>query len=259
MSAADDLITDEMDGIPHADLLEDLKALFIDAEAERPRSRQRQLGPSSVGHQCERHLGFALAASRVEKPTMEQRGPNKYSDPMASIIGTAMHSWIEEAARAANRRLGRTRWIPEQKVEVREGLAGTCDLFDLDTMSVLDWKFPGSTRFTKYSKHGPSPVYRGQAHLYGEGYRKLGLTPRYVGIVFVSRTGTLRQFHLWREPFSPALVDEVFDRYDRVDRVLSEEGVPGGFKRLPIAPGEDCDLCPWYSPDPQTSWQCGGQ
>src|SRR5690606_16024596 len=185
------------------DLLTDIKALISDAEKSRPRSMQRELGPSGVSYHCKRRLAYSVVNSRKTSPSPNERGANRYSDPLPSIIGTATHAWLEEAARSANERLGRVRWVPEQRVTVREGLSGTCDLYDVDTQSILDWKVIGATSHKKYVTHGPSHVYRGQAHLYGKGYTNLGLPVKYVGIIFIKKAGSLRDIHLWREPYSP--------------------------------------------------------
>lgn len=254
----------DVDGLDDRDLYEDLKGLLTIAEETRPRSQQRALGPSEVGHRCMRKLAFGLVNARSTSD--ETRGPNKGSDPLPAISGTAMHTVVEEGARKANEKLGRTRWIPEAKVTVREGLSGTCDLYDIDTGTVLDWKFPGSSRFTHYSKHGPSDIYRGQAHLYGRGYKNLGVFPvHHVGIMFVSRSGSMRQTKLWREPYSDEVVDEILARLDTVEGLITATGAevnPMGFLQIPVTPSDDCTFCPWFqfpgSGNPDNPRQCWG-
>jgi hypothetical protein len=277
----DEILQGQIDGIPDEELLEDIKQLIRLAESERPRSLQKVPGPSEVGHPCMRRLAYGIHRARSTQAVAQ--GQNHYNDPLAAIMGTAMHAWLEEAARAANKRLGRTRWVPEQRVVVRpqevdlenysaeschgptvlrEELAGTCDLYDYDTKGVLDWKVPGATRYAHYVKHGPSEVYRGQAHLYGKGYINLGFEVETVGIVFISRTGTMKQMHLWREPYNPELVEEILSRLDDVEERMQTYDVasnPSGFLRLPIVPGDDCRFCNWWSPQPQGPFQCEGK
>lgn len=246
---------------PDAQLLEDIKEMIVKAESERPRSLQRVPGPSQVGHPCQRNLAFTVNRARSEKP--ESKGYNIYSDPMPAIVGTAVHAQLELAAQAANKRLGRIRWVTEQRVVIRtasenkDELGGTCDLYDFDTSTVLDHKVPGATAYAKYVKNGPSEQYRGQAHLYGQGYINLGFKVEQVGIVFISRTGTLRQIHIWREPFNPELVQDILKRLDKVENILDEKG-QDGIQLLPKTPGDYCSYCNWYSPDPQGLFQCGG-
>lgn len=251
-----------VEGAPDAQLLSDIKEMIVKAESERPRSLQRVPGPSEVGHPCLRHLAFTVNRARSEVPAA--RGYNINSDPMPAIVGTAVHASLETAALAANKRLGRVRWVTEQRVVVRpqsadkDELAGTCDLYDFDTSSTLDWKVPGATAYAKYVKNGPSEQYRGQAHLYGQGYINLGFKVEQVGIVFISRTGTLRQIHIWREPFDPALVQDILGKLDAVETVLDENG-QDGLSIVPITPGDYCNYCNWFSVNPHGLFQCGGR
>lgn len=272
-------------GVPDVLLLEDLKSLIVQADAEKPRSLQKIPGPSEVGHSCERRLAYGVNRARSSVPGA--KGYNTNSDPLAAIMGTSMHAWLEDAAKAANARLGRTRWLTEQRVIVRpaeyktlytiedlplgsdkdrlalvrEELAGTCDLYDFETRTVLDWKIPGATPYADYVKNGPSDQYRGQAHLYGAGYRRIGLPVEHVGIVFISRTGTLRQVHLWREPYNQDLVDSILARLDSVEDQMARFNVatdPSGFLRIDTTPGKYCRYCPWFSVNPQGPYQCKG-
>lgn len=96
-----------------------------------PRHRQVELGPSDVSHPCMRKTAFA---------SMREPETNPPFDPLASIIGTAMHSWLQSAAELANQILGRERWLTETRVPVTPTLAGSSDLFDTDTGTVIDWK-----------------------------------------------------------------------------------------------------------------------
>lgn len=255
-----------VEGAPDVKLMGDIKEMIILAESERPRSVQRVPGPSEVAHPCQRKLGYLINRARSERP--ESSGYNRTSDPLAAIMGTSMHAWLEDAAQTANKRLGRVRWVTEQRVVVRaasetgrEELAGTGDLYDLDTHTVLDWKVPGASMYADYVKNGPSEQYRGQVHLYGQGFKRLGFPVEHVGIVFISRTGTLRQTHLWREPYDQALVDKILGNLDSVESSMERYGVsrdPSGFLRLPISPGKYCHYCPWFSPNPTGPFQCQG-
>lgn len=257
-------------GLDDEQLLQDLKDLIRQADALKPRSLQKALGPSEVGHPCLRRLAFGTVNARKHaraaengafaRPAPIEGGLNRFNDPLAAIIGTAMHAWLEDAVRTANQALGRVRWIPEQPVSPWDGLRGTCDLYDADTRTVLDWKVPGQTRHAHYKKHGPSPVYKTQAHLYGAGYRnEFGLPVEKVGIVFLSRTGGLRDTFLWREDYNQTLVDETQDKLADLDRRIAELDLidnPGNFAQIPITPTADCHFCNWYSPNPMSPFQC---
>ncbi|MDF3280452.1 hypothetical protein [Gordonia sp. N1V] len=234
--------------------LDDLKALIIDGAKGDDRSQQVALGPSEVGHPCLRKLALGL----LHAPKV-----NSFDDPLPSVVGTGAHSRVEDFAQRANARLvaeGKpSRWLAEHRVTVREGLAGTCDLYDMATNTVIDWKFPGTSRMDTYRRQGPSETYRRQAHLYGRGWRNLGLPVEHVGICFLPRGGQLKHAHLWTEPYSDAVVDETLARIDTVtaliwDLQLGEH--PERINDIPATP-DGCWVCPYQSRHPGP-FQCMG-
>lgn len=231
--------------------LDDLKALIVDGAKEDDRSQQIELGPSEVGHPCLRKLAYGL----LQTPKC-----NDYGDPLPSVVGTGAHARMEEFAHRANRRLGRTRWLPEFKVTVREGLSGTCDLVDLDTMTAIDWKFPGTSRMATYTSKGPSQQYRIQAHLYGRGLRNAGIAVEHVAIAFVPRGGQLRHAHLWSEPYSDELVDTTLARIDTVTALIWDLQIGDHLERIDQIPATpaDCWVCPWHARTPLTPNECSG-
>lgn len=242
----------DLNGVPHRELLDDLTSLIRYAAANAPRSQQRSLGPSEVGHPCARKLALGL---------MDEPRCNPDGDPLPSIVGTAVHAWLEAAASTDNERLGRERWITERRVTVREGLSGTCDLYDQDTATCIDWKCPGTSRMKHYVRHGPSQVYRVQAHLYGRGYRNAGLPVERVAVAFLPRGGQLRDAHLWTEPYDDALVDQILERIDLVQVAIADLDVEHDVERyllIPKTPDGDCIFCPFFSPKPKNGRQCSG-
>jgi len=242
----------ELDTVDDATLLDDITSMIRNKYENTPRHQQRYMGPSEIGHPCPRHIALRL---------MDEDGCNVGGDPWPSIVGTACHTWLEQAAQEWNEHLGRERWITERRVSPREGLDGSCDLYDIDTATVLDWKVPGQSRMAHYKRHGPGAVYRAQTHLYGAGFVKSGLPVTSVGIVFMPRAGQLRGAHLWREPYDPAVAQAVFDRVDNVSVLIHDLDVehhPENYEHIPVVPGEGCDYCPFWSPNPKNSRQCAG-
>jgi hypothetical protein len=244
----------DLDAIPAIDLLDDLKAMITAQSKAAPRSLQRSLGPSEVGHPCSRKLALSL--------TGEERS-NPEGDPLPSIVGTAAHAWLEQMARDENERLGRVRWLPEQRVTVRTGLSGTCDLYDVDTATVIDWKLPGTSRMSHYRKHGPSRQYEVQAHLYGRGYQNMGFPVERVAIAFLPRGGLLRGkhgAHVWTAAYDDDLVTETIDRLDAITLAIHDLQVdvkPEHYALIPSTP-TDCEYCPFWAPNPSSPTQCGG-
>jgi len=260
-------------------LLNDLKYMITQYDAEKPRSQQLLPGPSGAAHPCMRHHAYAISRARKRFLGIpEARGLNRFNNPLPSIQGTAMHEWLEKAVEAANRRLTEAgkplRWLsethliirPEERDEegnvLREQLAGTCDLYDVQTKTVIDWKNPGATAHKKVVEHGLGEVYRGQAHLYGAGFVKLGFPVETVGVVFIPKGGTMRGIHMEREPYNPELVEEILARLDDVEyrmKVLDVENNPNNFLRIPTTP-LDCNYCHWWEPkNPQGPFQCEGK
>lgn len=231
-----------------------LRSALVDMIRQRhavtPRNLQQELGPSEVGHPCLRKLAYGMAGAVQCNPDY---------DPLPSIIGTATHTWLESAARHANEALGRTRWLTETRVTVADGLSGTADLYDCDTDTVIDYKCPGTTRFTRYRKD-PGPVFRAQVMLYGRGFENAGYPVKRVAIALIPRAGTLHKLHLWQALYDPAQADAVLARRSAVLAMLGSfdvERYPDRFEWFPTT-GYDCTYCPWWAPRGRGPLQCGG-
>jgi hypothetical protein len=251
--------TDEQ--IQQMELLDDLKAVLRQHYHETPRNMQKALGPSEVGHPCARRIAGGL---------LELERINPESDPLPSWVGTAGHSRFEIAVELDNDKiidawlrddnqpctntdrgdgLPIGRWLSERRVTVRPGLAGTADLYDTWTDTVVDLKFPGVTKIREYRKHGPTPEYRAQGHLYGRGYRNEGFDVKHVAIWFIPRGGFLSDSYLWSEPYSDAIVDETLAKLDNITVLLDEFDIENHPERLAIIPKHphNCEYCPIFA------------
>jgi hypothetical protein len=219
--------------------------------ATAKRSLQRHLGPSEIGHICDRQVVAKLSA--IPRT-------NHVIDPWPSILGTAGHAWLEEAFRAENDRLGRVRWIPEQKVEPFRGDTpfqthrGTADLYDADEQAVDDHKLLGPTSMAKVrSQEGPPRHYVVQLLLYAQGYRNLGLPVRRVALLAYPRTAaSLDGLYVWERPHTPEddeLIAEVKERLEYRKRwaaaVLTGAAT---LKDVPMDTRDECQFCPIYRP-----------
>ena len=232
-------------------LREDLIGLIRRKAAVHPRTLQRELGPSEVGHPCMRKMAFGL---------MEVPRCNPEYDPLPSVIGVAMHTWLQEAAEYDNRQLGWRRWIAETRVHVTPGLFGTADLYDVATATVIDWKNLGYTSFPAHVKD-PGITYRNQVQMYGKGFANLGYPVKQVAIAMLPRTGTLSKMHLHREDYDESKADAALARRDAVIELLDELDVernPERYQWIPNHP-ETCFFCPWWAPAPKSPIQCEGK
>lgn len=233
-------------------LQHDLQELIRVAAEQSPRSQQRLPGPSEIGDPCARRRAYKM---------LDVAAVNTV-DPLPSVDGTGFHEWVEPAVLAYNTRHNRTRFIAEQQVEVRAGLVGTADVYDIDTATVIDWKRPGAKAFRGYRTNGPGPQYRAQIHLYGLGYTRLGFPVERVAVAFIPRGGLLSGMYLWLEPYDPQRAQAALDRYDQLLCAINDldlEHRPDHWGLIPATP-DHCHWCPWWqagSTDP--SQACPGE
>lgn len=232
-----------------------LTGIIVTHDADRPRSLQTSIGPSGAGEPCTRKLAYMLHA-------WPSSGGSS-SDPLPAIIGTAAHSWMAEALLADNIRSGETRWLVEQTLPIRPPLVpqGSADAYYVPSATVIDWKFPGATKFKEYTKYGPGDVYRKQAHLYGYGYQELGFPVTEVAIVFLPRAGRLSGMHVWAEPYDRNVALETLERVEQVhslSETLDVTNHPERYQEIPKTPGDACRYCSWLQPGPDTGMTCPG-
>lgn len=222
-----------------ADLLDVIRRTIM----AHPRSLQKRIGPSEIGTPCTRKLGYKLAGVEPVRPPSPAWRPT---------VGTAVHAWLQEAFEAENRALGWDRWLTEQKVAPgvigTETITGHCDLFDLLTGTVIDWKIPGPSSIkAKRSAGSPGQTYRVQAHAYGLGFALAGgYEVKHVAIMFLPSAGELSEHYYWTEPFSPSLAFEAFDRAQGVLDAIDTLGMDA-LALLPVA-ADYCSNCEWWSP-----------
>lgn len=227
------------------DLLKaELLHIITDAIVNAPRSQQVAIGPSEVGHDCPRRIGYKLLNT-----------PEKEGEPnWKATVGTAVHAWLEDVFNKDNenqviRSEGFTRWIIEAKVVpgaiLGDDIPGHCDLFDRVTGTVVDWKTCGPTQLKKYKSQGPGQQYRFQAHLYGRGWQRRGQDVRRVAVMFLPRNGELRDAYFWSEPYDEQVAVNALQRADGI--ALAARAL--GTNALAILDTADafCTLCPFYT------------
>jgi len=223
----------------------ELRRVVVEHAARAPRTLQVALGPSEIGHECDRQVVGKMAGL----PTT-----NHVTDPWPSIMGTAGHAWLADAFSADNARHG-LRWVPEQRVEPAPGLTGTADLYDATWRALVDHKFLSDASAAKVrAPSGPAVHYLVQILLYGRGYRRLGLPVDRVALAVWPRTGSsLDGLYVWERPYTAEddrIVDEVLVR-TRLRAAVAEQ-VRGGvlsITQVPARPDPDtCYFCPLYRP-----------
>jgi hypothetical protein len=229
--------------------LADVGQALMRFEASRPRTVQTTLGPSELGTPCDRQIALKLAG--VQR---HERGL-----PWAPMCGTAVHALMEDVLKAENARLGRERWVIEQKVMLDDELSGHGDAYDTDHALVVDWKYTGTTARRKAArKRVPneelvSEEYRVQAHLYGLGHRNAGRPVRFVRLVLLARSHDYGESVEWTEGYREDIAIDAMTRFYAIrDQVtnLNAAAHPELLADIPATPGDACKWCPFQRPTP---------
>lgn len=222
---------------PLADQLkEELSAIITWASNTSPRSLQTTLGPSELGTPCDRRLAYRLAGTQTF---------NDRLDPLIAMVGTGIHSWMEQAIRRFNETFGDDTLTPETRVVIDSLLAGTSDLYHKQLRAVVDFKSAGADVLKKVPDIGPDPGYRVQTHLYGLGYENAGLPVDQVMLVYIPRSGLLRGIHVWREPYDRQVALDALRRRDEISEYVAQR-VPFASFSAEVSE-KDCYFCPFRS------------
>lgn len=206
--------------------------LMTDASNGSARSLQTAIGPSEIGHPCPRKVAYKLANVREN---------TSYQDPFPSIMGVAMHAWMEE-------NLPRDEWIPEQRVNAdgRE-LFGHSDAYHKPTRTVVDWKFLGSTMHRQWLGGYVNSTYQVQAHSYGQGFVNMGYPVDRVAVAVFCRAKTLQDLYVWSEPWDPAIAHRAFERMDILKTYIAASGASDTNRapllEIPAVAGDGCYFC----------------
>lgn len=229
-----------------------LKSKLVDvikwADKQAPRSQQVMMGPSEIGDDCDRRLGYRLA----EVPPV-----NTEFDPWPAIVGTSIHSWLETAFQAWMRAHPKgDKWLTETTLSITEFMTGHSDLYWSDT--VIDWKTAGPDVMRKMRNNGPPDKYRVQAHVYGYGYEQLGHPVTRVALAFLPRAGWLRDMYVWTEKYDSKIAEVAIMRIyglaqNLVELDILKDSNAHRWEQVNASPSNECGFCPWYDPgrDPE--------
>lgn len=225
------------------DLAADLRDVIERWIQAHPRSHQIEIGPSEVGTPCLRKLGHKLAGTPAARPAEPAWRPT---------VGTAVHEWLADKFTRENAELGWDRWVIENRVTAGTiggvPFAGSCDLYDRLTATVVDWKIPGVTTIRKArSAKSPGVMYETQAHIYGLGYLALGYDVERVAVYMLPAAGELGDGYFWSEPFDPTLAADAIKKADGIAAGIAAAGAEAIVPQLPTAP-DYCQHCPWWVP-----------
>lgn len=233
-----------------ADSVSELKATLIEmvrhADRTTARSMQRAIGPSEVGDECMRRIAYTLLGSARA---------NTMTDPWFAIIGSSVHDWLAHAIDKWDAAHGRIktderRYLVEHRVTANAAgidVSGTCDLFDVETGTIIDHKIVGPTALKTYRSSGPSNRYRTQVHVYGLGMEQQGRTVTTVALAFFPRNGYLDDLYVWQEPYRRDVAEAALSRVASIGTMTSALGASWA-AAIPAVAGSGCVYCPFYAP-----------
>lgn len=216
----------------------ELQAIIRWASDTSPRSLQTTIGPSELGTPCDRRLAYRLAGSKEF---------NHHMDPLISVVGTGLHSWLEAAVRRFNATFGDDTLIPESEIIYDdEGNTGRSDLYHRQLQAVIDFKSCGPDVLKKLPDVGPERGHRVQGHLYGGGYIRAGLPVKQIMLAYIPRSGLLRSIYVWREPYDPQVAMDALRRRDELAALVKLTGPfdPRQYATEGVTE-KDCWFCPY--------------
>lgn len=217
---------------------EDLIEIILWAQKHARRSQQVALGCSEVGQECDLKLAYRMA---------NMAAVHNGGDPWPSIVGTSIHSWMEQAINDYQDVHGIRDWFTELEVAPSPLVRGRTDLYRKGL--VLDWKFPGSDNLRKMRQEGPSTQYQTQVQLYGLGHLRAGRRVDRVGIVALGRQGWLKDMFVWTTPYDEAVATAALDRIYALGARMIDLGLPESERWAEInrAPSRLCSWCPMWN------------
>lgn len=222
------------------ELREDLIEVALWAQRHSHRSQQVALGCSEVGHTCDLRLAYKIAGAAAV---------HNGGDPWPAIVGTATHSWWEQAMANYQGVHGIDRWLTELEVHPSPIVRGHTDLYDAEKFIVLDFKFPSADNIKKMRDQGPPEQYITQVQLYGLGHIRAGRRVERVGLVALGRQGWLKDMWVWTTPFDQGHAEKALQRIYDLGAKMLDMGLPESdrWEELDRDPSRLCSWCPYYN------------
>lgn len=233
---------------PFAEMLKQkLIEIILWADKQNPRSRQIAIGPSEIGDLCDRRIGYRIA----QIPAC-----NTDFDPWAAIVGTALHSWLDDAVQLWMDHHRDPSWSTETELSIGDFIEGHSDLYSHEYQAVIDWKGAGPDVMKKVRKEGPPDGYMIQTHIYGYGFEQNGWPVKKVALAFLPRAGWLKDMYVWSADYSREIAVAALNRLYGIARTVVSLDILKESHRwddVEATPSNGCGFCPWYNPgrDPE--------
>ena len=194
----------------------------------RARSQQVAIGPSAIGG-CQRRLWHDIA----------QTQPTNVGDKLGAILGTYIHTGIEEAIRREDP-FG-VQYELEIAVEAN-GVPGHVDCYDKINHTVIDWKTikKGSGRY--FGANNRQQIW--QIHLYGYLLTQNGYTVKDVALVGIPRDGKMSDILVYSAAYDEAIALQALEHLEKTREMVAQQLQPRPEKPLAFC----ADFCPYYDP-----------
>ena len=189
---------------------------LTEQDKTRPRSVQTQVGVSEIGG-CATRVWHKVNGTEVTNPDTLR---------LAAIMGTALHSMIEEV------------FTPDPRYKVETEVAvgdilGHIDLIDTETNTIWDWKTTTKNSLTYFG----SKQQMLQVQLYGWLANQNGIKVDRVGLVAIARDGNESDITELSWAYDEALALEAVEKYHSIKEQFE-----------PPAPEKDAKFCANYCP-----------
>ena len=195
-------------------------------DAQRDRSQQVDIGPSSLGG-CRRRVWHELKQSEKLNPT----------ESLGAILGTFIHAGMEQVMSRVDP-FG-DNYLVEIEVE-HDGMRGHCDLFIKDLGLVVDFKT--STKSGLRYLNDRQKLW--QVHTYGYLLSKNGYEVKEVALVGIPRDGKMTDIRVIQEPYSELIALEAQEWLADIKQMVADDVVPAPEKNVAFCR----DYCPYYDP-----------
>ena len=217
-----------------------LTGIIQEHDQRAPRSSQVKIGPSEMGDLCDRRIAYRLANIT----------PCNEPDNWPAIVGTATHSWLQQAVEFSS---ARDEFLTEKTLHIDQFVEGHSDLYWRTQQLVIDWKTMGPDKIKKVRKEGPDPGYVVQAHIYGYGFEQAGLPVKRVALACLSRAGWLRDMYVWWADYDRSIAEGALNRMFNlarqvIDLDILKESHGHRWEQIPAYPSNNCGWCPYYDP-----------
>lgn len=194
-----------------------IKTLAL-SKNQSERSLQKEIGPSEFGG-CKRKTWLRLNDKPITNPDTLM---------LAGVMGTAIHSYIQDAYRRIDP--WEERYILEKEWK-HLNLKGHVDMYDKQEKMVVDWKTTKKTGL----RYFPSKQQRWQVQLYGYLLKMNDMEVDKVCLVGIPRDGDERDIVYHIEPYDINVVTEALGW---MDGITSSQFSP--------APEKDPSFCQFY-------------